>query len=59
MTTSPIEMPGHSIPVLSLDEAASHAHNTARGLYAQTSTGERRTRAAPRFTPLQVAHAHD
>jgi alpha-methylacyl-CoA racemase len=46
-------------PVLSLDEAASHAHNTARGLYAQTSTGERRTRAAPRFTPLQVAHAHD
>lgn len=46
-------------PVLTLDEAASHPHNAARGLYAQTPSGERRTGAAPRFTTLQGAHTHD
>ncbi|MGE0348892.1 CaiB/BaiF CoA transferase family protein [Hydrogenophaga sp.] len=46
-------------PVLSLDEAASHPHNAARGLYAQTLSGGRRTGAAPRFTTLQGAHTHD
>jgi alpha-methylacyl-CoA racemase len=46
-------------PVLTLDEAANHPHNAARGLYAQTPSGERRTRAAPRFTTLQGAHTHD
>lgn len=46
-------------PVLSLDEAARHPHNAARGLYAQTPSGERRTAAAPRFTPLQGDHTHD
>lgn len=46
-------------PVLTLDEAANHPHNAARGLYAQTPSGERRTSAAPRFTTLQGAHTHD
>ena len=46
-------------PVLTLDEAANHPHNAARGLYAQTPSGGRRTRAAPRFTTLQGAHTHD
>jgi len=46
-------------PVLSLDEAARHPHNVARGLYAQTPSGERRTGAAPRFTPLQEVPTHD
>jgi alpha-methylacyl-CoA racemase len=46
-------------PVLTLDEAANHPHNAARGLYAQTPSGERRTRAAPRFTTLQGAHTQD
>lgn len=46
-------------PVLSLEEAANHPHNAARGLYAQTPAGERRTGAAPRFTTLQGAHTHD
>lgn len=46
-------------PVLTLDEAACHPHNTSRGLYAQTPSGERRTSAAPRFTILQGAHTHD
>ncbi|MDP1685220.1 CaiB/BaiF CoA-transferase family protein [Hydrogenophaga sp.] len=46
-------------PVLTLEEAANHPHNAARGLYAQTPTGERRTSAAPRFTTLQGAHTHD
>ncbi|MDP3167819.1 MAG: CaiB/BaiF CoA-transferase family protein [Hydrogenophaga sp.] len=46
-------------PVLTLEEAASHPHNTSRGLYAQTPSGERRTSAAPRFTTLQGAHTHD
>lgn len=46
-------------PVLSLEEAAHHPHNAARGLYADTPSGERRTSAAPRFTTLQGAHTHD
>jgi alpha-methylacyl-CoA racemase len=46
-------------PVLTLDEAARHPHNVVRGLYAQTPSGERRTGAAPRFTPLPKAHTHD
>ncbi|MDO9433922.1 CaiB/BaiF CoA-transferase family protein [Hydrogenophaga sp.] len=46
-------------PVLSLEEAAQHPHNAARGVYAQTPAGERRTSAAPRFTTLQGAHTHD
>ncbi|MDP3821149.1 MAG: CaiB/BaiF CoA-transferase family protein [Burkholderiales bacterium] len=46
-------------PVLTLDEAANHPHNAARGLYAQTPSGGRRTGAAPRFTTLQGAHTHD
>lgn len=46
-------------PVLTLDEAARHPHNTARGLFPKTPSGERRTCAAPRFTTLQGAHTHD
>lgn len=46
-------------PVLTLDEAANHPHNAARGLYVHSPSGERRTGAAPRFTTLQGAHTHD
>jgi alpha-methylacyl-CoA racemase len=46
-------------PVLTLDEAARHPHNVARGLYTPTPSGERRTGAAPRFTPLPEAPSHD
>jgi alpha-methylacyl-CoA racemase len=46
-------------PVLTLDEAAHHPHNTARALFEQTPAGERRIAAAPRFTPLQGVHVHD
>ena len=46
-------------PVLTLDEAARHPHNAARGVFEQTTTGERRTGAAPRFTPLPKAPTHD
>ncbi len=39
-------------PVLTLDEAARHPHNVARGILARTPTGQTRSHAAPRFTPL-------
>jgi alpha-methylacyl-CoA racemase len=39
-------------PVLTLDEAARHPHNVARGILAKTPTGQTRSHAAPRFTPL-------
>ena len=39
-------------PVLTLDEAASHPHNAARGLLMKMPSGERRSAAAPRFTSL-------
>ncbi|MBC7942484.1 MAG: CoA transferase [Chitinophagaceae bacterium] len=46
-------------PVLTLDEAASHPHNAARGLFVQTPSGDRRSASAPRFSPLQRAHPDD
>jgi alpha-methylacyl-CoA racemase len=39
-------------PVLSLDEAALHPHNVARGTLARSPSGRTRSHAAPRFTPL-------
>ena len=39
-------------PVLSLDEAALHPHNVARGTLARSPSGATRSQAAPRFTPL-------
>ena len=39
-------------PVLSLDEAALHPHNLARGTLARTPSGSTRSHAAPRFSPL-------
>lgn len=39
-------------PVLSLAEAAQHAHNRARALFDAESPGGIQTRAAPRFKPL-------
>lgn len=46
-------------PVLTLDEAATHPHNAARGLFENTPSGARRPAAAPRFTTLQGAKTHD
>ena len=46
-------------PVLTLAEAAVHPHNVARGLFAQTPTGEPRTSGAPRFTALPEGNRHD
>lgn len=46
-------------PVLTLAEAAHHPHNAARGLYVPTPSGELRTAAAPRFTPLPEVPPHD
>ena len=46
-------------PVLTLAEAARHPHNVARGLYVPTPSGDLRTAAAPRFTPLPEVPPHD
>jgi alpha-methylacyl-CoA racemase len=40
-------------PVLSLQEAAEHPHNMARGTYQRTDGHALRVAAAPRFLPLQ------
>ncbi len=39
-------------PVLSLEEAARHPHNAARGIYRFDSDGQLEPAAAPRFFPL-------
>lgn len=39
-------------PVLSIDEAAEHPHNVARGLFPRTASGAIDTRVAPRFSEL-------
>ncbi|MDM0014702.1 CaiB/BaiF CoA-transferase family protein [Variovorax sp. J22P168] len=39
-------------PVLSIDEAALHPHNVARGLFPRTASGAIDTQVAPRFTAL-------
>lgn len=39
-------------PVLSIDEAALHPHNVARGLFPRTAGGAIDTQVAPRFTAL-------
>jgi alpha-methylacyl-CoA racemase len=39
-------------PVLSVSEAAAHAHNVARGTYNVDADGVMQIAAAPRFTPL-------
>jgi alpha-methylacyl-CoA racemase len=39
-------------PVLSLDEAAAHPHNAARGVYRLGPDGQMDAAAAPRFFPL-------
>lgn len=39
-------------PVLTIDEAALHPHNVARGLFPRTPGGAIDTQAAPRFTAL-------
>ena len=39
-------------PVLTIDEAALHPHNAARGLFPRGEGGEIRTQVAPRFHPL-------
>ena len=39
-------------PVLSIAEAAAHAHNVARGVYALAPSGALRVGSAPRFAPL-------
>ena len=41
-------------PVLSLDEAAAHAHNRARGVFAAAPDGSRVAAAAPRFTASEL-----
>ncbi|RYY99516.1 MAG: CoA transferase [Comamonadaceae bacterium] len=46
-------------PVLTLDEAARHPHNVARGLFTPTPAGAVRTAGSPRFTQLQEAPTHD
>lgn len=40
-------------PVLSLEEAASHPHNVARGIFMRTASGGLASMAAPRFSPLR------
>ena len=40
-------------PVLSLDEAAAHPHNGARGVYRRGPNGELEVASAPRFLPLE------
>lgn len=39
-------------PVLSIAEAAAHAHNVARGTYVADEAGGLQVAAAPRFRPL-------
>jgi alpha-methylacyl-CoA racemase len=39
-------------PVLSLADAANHAHNAARGIYRRGPDGELEAASAPRFLPL-------
>jgi alpha-methylacyl-CoA racemase len=39
-------------PVLSLTDAATHAHNAARGVYRRGPDGELEAASAPRFLPL-------
>ena len=39
-------------PVLSIEEAAAHPHNVARGLFPRTASGRIVTQAAPRFSAL-------
>jgi len=39
-------------PVLTLDEAATHPHNVARGIYRVDANGAVESAGAPRFTPL-------
>lgn len=39
-------------PVLSIDEAAAHPHNRARGLFPKSASGAIDTQVAPRFAPL-------
>ena len=39
-------------PVLSIDEAASHPHNVARGIYTTTANGAVQAAGAPRFLAL-------
>ena len=46
-------------PVLTLDEAARHPHNVARGLFDRTPDGAPRTGPAPRFTALPEGRTHD
>jgi alpha-methylacyl-CoA racemase len=46
-------------PVLSLDEAALHPHNVARGTLTRSPSGGMLGHAAPRFTPLPGVQAHD
>ncbi len=41
-------------PVLSLDEAAAHAHNLTRGTFSRTPGGALQATAAPRFTPAEL-----
>ena len=45
-------------PVLSLQEAARHPHNAARGMFTATASGALQSTAAPRFSPLQGASTH-
>jgi len=39
-------------PVLSLDEAAAHSHNAARGVYRRRPDGELDAAGAPHFLPI-------
>ena len=39
-------------PVLTIDEAAAHPHNAARGLFPRTASGAIDTQVAPRFLEL-------
>lgn len=45
-------------PVLSLDEAALHPHNVARGTFTRTPSGALGSAAAPRFSLLPGANTH-
>jgi alpha-methylacyl-CoA racemase len=42
-------------PVLSLEEAARHPHNAARGIFTATASGALASAPAPRFSPLKGA----
>lgn len=46
-------------PVLSVEEAAQHPHNMARGTYQRTPSGALCSVAAPRFHQLPGASTHD